>query len=366
MQKGLHMAKKNLELVLVGEKVRDDSVRIKKLLELIHAYRFDDYNSSAFEQVVTIALNKQEFEEINETGMSANKTLERVLEEAPETTLMYAWWQHYYNYFPELVAAYNDFMGKIDMIPPINSFQITDAKGREKFVDNELANAVEKEMLAKLRPKPLVEFLVKLTAEYSRHFRATQFLTMSLSGYTLFDEFQRVGLPKIAELSGWMSPKELETKRHEEELAEAKRQEEIAYKAKIDKLKEQLTVRYNKALAKYIETLIEAYSKLRDVSDAGLSEVKSKKRIEHFNSVLDGIKVKAMTTFKSNTWAEELALSFNENETFVKSLQNKALSNVDNLTRVVLNQTSLMFWNGLSDGLSTSDLKKEMMKAFVK
>ena len=366
MQKGLHMTKKNLELVLVGDKVRDDSVRIKKLLELIHSYRFDDYNSSAFEQFITIDLNKQEFEEMNEKGVSATNTLKRVLEEAPETSLMYAWWKHYYTYFPEFTRAFNDFMSKIDMIPPINSFEITDAKGREKFVDNEVANEVEQEIIRKLQPKDMEEFLIKLTAEYSRRFHATQCLSMSLSGYTLFDEFNRVGVPRIDELANWMSPKELETKRHEEEIVESKRKAAADYKIKMDALKEQLSTKYNKTLSKYIETLIDAYDKLRQNAEVNISEVKSKKRIEHFNAVLDEIKVKAMTVFKSNTWSEELGLVSSEYDNFVKSLQNKALSNIDIVTRVVLNQTSKMFWNGLSAGLPTAELKKEMLQSLVK
>ena len=360
------MVKKNLELQLIGEKVNDESKRIKAVRDLLHAYRFDDYNDSPSEQFITIDLNKDEFDEMNKTGVSAKNTLARVLEEAPETALIYAWWKHYYTYFPEFTKAYSDLMSKIDTIPPINSFEIIDEKGREKFVDNELANAVESEMLNRLKPKLMQEFLIKLTAEYRRRFHATQCLSMSLSGYTLFDEFTRVGLPKISELSGWLSPEELATKKHEEDLEAQKKKELADYNLKVEKAKKILSVRYTKAVSKYIETLAEAYSKLRSTAGEDLSEVKAKKRIEHFNSVLDGIRVKAISTFKSNNWDEDLGIDWESYSKFEQSLQSKSLSNVEMITRVVLNQTSKMFWDGITAGFDVVQLKREMLNVIVK
>lgn len=367
MQKGLRMAKKNLELQLVTEKVRNDSQRVKKLLQLLHDYRFDDYNTSAFEKYVTLDLSKEEFKEINRTGLSAHETLRRVLEEAPDTAMLYAWWKHYYTYLPEFTEAYNNFMKTIDTIPPINSFEITDSKGREKFVDNEFANTVEAELIRKLTPRSLEEFLIKLTAEYSRRWHSTQVLSMTLSGYTLFDEFNRFGVPQIEELKGWMSPSEIETQKKEQEAVAVKAKAEFEAKQKAEMLKTKLASRYNKTLLKYIETLVDAYSKLQQNANENESEVKVKKRVEHFNAVLEEIKAKALTVFQSNTWFDEMGLiSDKETDFFAKSLQNKALSNVDNVTRVVLNQTSLMFWNGLSAGLPVSELKIEMTNALVK
>lgn len=194
----------------VANQLRLNSPRYKKTMELIKAYRFDDYFNIDFEQSYDYqAKSEEDYDRV--TNMSAFEILRLIVGKNHNVLHDYVMWRHYHMYLDEFVQDVHEF----------DSLKTPKIEVDGSRVDADVTRQIEDTLLEEVTPNNIQEFTLTLFPAFSKRFKGELNDEFKLSGYILTDCMEDYGLPDVIELAGWVSPREKERQLIEKRKAEA-------------------------------------------------------------------------------------------------------------------------------------------------